>query len=145
MGSDASHARRRRRRQRTRPVIHMSDPTQEQQNDPLDRSIELPESQEVEPPGDDPLGRVLLRVMETDPESNIVFGNIPRGEAEEFAAAVTYAEFSGSPVILRYENMKNMAKRAEAGSLLEKILATVKAIGKSVGEPRSGFFSKFKP
>ncbi|MFA5861301.1 MAG: hypothetical protein WDA16_06355 [Candidatus Thermoplasmatota archaeon] len=110
----------------------------------LDKSIELPPTEDLSPPMDDTLGRVLLRVMDTDPESNIVFGNIPRGEAEDFAAAVTYAEFSGSPVILRYENMKNMAKRAEAGSLLDKILQTVKAIGKSPNESKPGFFNKFR-
>ena len=99
-------------------------------------------TEELPPEPADAFATVLLRVMETDPESNIVFGNIPRGEAEDFAAAVTYAEFSGSPVILRYENMKNMAKRAEAGGLLEKILATVKAVGKS-SEARPGFFSRF--
>ena len=58
----------------------------------------------------------LLRVTQTDPESNIVFTNIPRGEAEDFAAVVTFAEFSGSPVILRHEDLKNMAKPAEAGT-----------------------------
>src|SRR5581483_5462133 len=93
---------------------------------------------------DDALARVLLRLMNTDPESNVVFGNIPRGEAEDYAAAVTYAEFSGSPVILRYENMKNMAKRAEGERLLDKILGTVKAIGKSFTENKPGFFGRMR-
>lgn len=106
----------------------------------LEGGLELPD--QSEPEVSDAMAQVLLRVMETDPESNIVFGRIPRGEAEDFAAAVTYAEFSGSPVILRYENMKNMAKRAEAGGLLDKILGTVKAIGKSPDQ-RAGFFSRF--
>ncbi|MFA5862723.1 MAG: hypothetical protein WDA16_13615, partial [Candidatus Thermoplasmatota archaeon] len=83
--------------------------------DSLDKPLDLSPPQDAIPPPEDALATVLLRIMDTDPESNIVFGNIPRGEAEEFAAAVTYAEFSGSPVILRYENLKNMAKRAEAG------------------------------
>lgn len=90
----------------------------------------------------DAIGAALLRIMETDPESNIVFGNIPRGEAEDFAAAVTYAEFSGSPVILRFENMKNMAKRAEAGGLLDKILGTLKAIARQK-DVKPGIFSQF--
>jgi hypothetical protein len=112
--------------------------------DDLQRPLELPEDSDDMPPPDDALAAVLLRVMDTDPESNIVFGSIPRGEAEDFAAAVTYAEFSGSPVILRYENMKNMAKRAEGGALLDKILGTVKAIGKAVSEPKAGFFNRFR-
>lgn len=110
--------------------------------DELEEPLQETPDEDAEP--DDALARVLLRVMNTDPESNIVFGNIPRGEAEDFAAAVTYAEFSGSPVILRYENMKNMAKRAEAGSLLDKILSTVKAIGKAVTESKSGFLSSLR-
>lgn len=109
----------------------------------IDAPLDLPETEAILPPEDDPLARVLLRVMDTDPESNVVFGNIPRGEAEEYAAAVTYAEFSGSPVILRYENMKNMAKRAEGEHLLDKILGTIKAIGKSASEPKTGFFNRF--
>lgn len=113
-------------------------------DDDLTRPIDLPTPQEVLPPHDDALARVLLRLMQTDPESNVVFGNIPRGEAEDYAAAVTYAEFSGSPIILRYENMKNMAKRAEGGSLLDKMLGTVKAIGKAVSESKLGFFQRFR-
>lgn len=112
--------------------------------DRLESALHLPDAAPAAEQPQEAFSRVLLRVMETDPESNIVFGNIPRGEAEDFAAAVTYAEFSGSPVILRYENMKNMAKRAESGSLLDKILGTVKAIGKSSGENRAGFFSRFR-
>lgn len=106
----------------------------------LEADLVIPE--DIPPEPVDAFASVLLRIMDTDPESNIVFGNIPRGEAEEFAAAVTYAEFSGSPVILRYENMKNMAKRAEAAGLLEKILGTVKAVGKA-DQPRAGFFGRF--
>lgn len=98
-------------------------------------------SEHNEPEVGDAMAQVLLRIMGTDPETNIVLGRIPKGEAEDFAAAVTYAEFSGSPVILRYENMKNMAKRAEGGSLLDKILGTVKAIGKNP-EPRGGIFRR---
>lgn len=98
-------------------------------------------AEENEPEVADAMAQVLLRIMETDPETNIVLGRIPKGEAEDFAAAVTYAEFSGSPVILRYENMKNMAKRAEGGSLLDKILGTVKAIGKNP-EQRGGIFGR---
>ena len=112
-------------------------------NEDLDHALALKPDLES-PPEDDALARVLLRVMDTDPESNIVFGNIPRGEAEDFAAAVTYAEFSGSPVILRFENMKNMAKRAENARLLDKILGTIKAIGKAVSEPKSGILSRFR-
>ena len=110
----------------------------------LEQPIQLPDAQDALPPHDDALARVLLRVMRTDPETNVVMGNVPRGEAEDYAAAVTYAEFSGSPVILRYENMKNMAKRAEGGRLLDKILGTVKAIGKAVSEPKAGFFGRFR-
>lgn len=106
----------------------------------LETPLDLPADPAPEPA--DAFAAVLLRVMDTDPESNVVFGNIPRGEAEEYAAAVTFAEFSGSPVILRYENMKNMAKRAEAGGLLDKILGTVKAVGKA-DQPRAGFFGRF--
>lgn len=108
----------------------------------LDAPIDLPTLDDELPPSEDAIGAALLRVMETDPESNVVFGDIPRGEAEDFAAAVTYAEFSGSPVILRYENMKNMAKRAEGGSLLDRILATLKAIGKQPSDPKPGFFNR---
>lgn len=110
----------------------------------LDQPIDLPTLDDDAPVAEDAIGAALLRIMDTDPESNIVFGNIPRGEAEEFAAAVTYAEFSGSPVILRYENMKNMAKRAEAGTLLDRILATLKAIGKAPAEPKPSFFSRLR-
>ena len=110
----------------------------------LEAPIDLPTLDDEAPPPEDAIGAALLRVMDTDPESNIVFGNIPRGEAEDFAAAVTYAEFSGSPVILRYENMKNMAKRAEAGTLLDRILATIKAIGKQPTEAKPGFFSRIR-
>ncbi len=115
--------------------------TEAQTPDELEQALDLHE--EVPPEPADAFASVLLRIMETDPESNLVFGNIPRGEAEDFAAAVTYAEFSGSPVILRYENMKNMAKRAEAGNLLEKILGTVKIVGKA-SEAKPGFFSRFR-
>lgn len=110
----------------------------------LTQGIMPADAPDVPPDVPEAYATVLLRVMETDPESNIVFGNIPRGEAEDFAAAVTYAEFSGSPVILRYENMKNMAKRAEAGSLLDKILSTLKTIGKSGDPARSNILSRFK-
>ena len=113
-------------------------------NADLETAIPLDEPTTNAPNDDDALARVLLRIMETDPESNVVFGNIPRGESEEYAAAVTFAEFSGSPVILRYENMKNMAKRAEAGSLLDKILNTIKVIGKSVGEAKPGLLQRFR-
>jgi hypothetical protein len=111
-------------------------------SDELETPIELPETEGGEPEAD-AIGAALLRVMETDPDSNIVFGSIPRGEAEDFAAAVTYAEFSGSPVILRYENMKNMAKRAEAGALLDKVLGALKAIGRSSSDQKPGFFARF--
>jgi hypothetical protein len=115
-----------------------------EQNEALEVPIELEPPTTEAPTDDDALARVLLRIMETDPESNVVFGNIPRGESEEYAAAVTFAEFSGSPVILRYENMKNMAKRAEAGSLLDKILNTIKVIGKTVGEAKPGLLQRFR-
>lgn len=107
--------------------------------EPLEDKLDLEEKDEPEVV--DAMAQVLLRIMETDPETNIVMGRIPKGEAEDFAAAVTYAEFSGSPVILRYENMKNMAKRAEGGSLLDKILGTVKAIGRNPDQ-RGGIFAK---
>jgi hypothetical protein len=108
----------------------------------FDKPLSLPPSEDDLPPHEDALARVLLRVMATDPETNLVMGNVPRGEAEDYAAAVTFAEFSGSPVILRYENMKNMAKRAEGGKLLDKVLGTIKAIGKAVSEPKTGFFNR---
>lgn len=92
----------------------------------------------------DSLGQALLRIMDTDPESNIVFGNIPKGEAEDFAAQVAVAEAFASPVMLRYVNLTNMAKRAERASLLDKILQTLRAIGKAQAEPRMGLFSRFR-
>ena len=110
---------------------------------PAELEQELQLGEELPPEPVDAFAAVLLRIMQTDPESNLVFSSLPRGEAEDFAAAITYAEFSGSPVILRYENMKNMAKRAESGHLLEKVLSTVKAVGKS-DQPRAGFFTRFR-
>lgn len=90
------------------------------------------------------LEQVLLRVMRTDPDSNMVFGNLPNGEAEDRAASLTYAIHSGSPVIIDFVNLANMAKRAERGHLLEKILGTLKAIGKNRGEARPGMFDRFR-
>ncbi len=109
-------------------------------NDELATILALAEPDEVGADVAEAYATVLLRVMQTDPGSNSVYGNILRGEAKDFTAAVIYAEFSGSPVILRYGNMKNMAKRAKAGALLEKILGTLKAIGKS-RDPARGAYS----
>ena len=108
----------------------------------LESPLALPEQ---EPPeAEDAIAAALVRIMDTDPESNIVFGNIPKGEAEDFAAAVAVAEHFGSVPMLRYVNLTNMAKRAEKAALLDKILGTLKAIGKSSAEPRAGFFSRFR-
>lgn len=111
----------------------------------LERGIAFFDVQEQQAMEDEHgLARVLMRLMDTDPESNVVFGNIPPGEAEDYAAAVAFAEFTGSPVMLRYENLRNMAKRAEKGALLDKILKAVTAIGKAPSEPKAGFFNRLK-
>lgn len=108
----------------------------------LEMDIQLPDvSSDAGEPG---FERVLLRIMQTDPDSNLVFGNVPKGEAEDRAAALAYALHTGSTVILDYENFLNMAKRAEGGGLLEKILGTLKAIGKAQGGEKSGFFSRIR-
>lgn len=91
----------------------------------------------------DGLSRVLMRLMETDPESNVVFGNTPPGEAEDWAAQVAYAEAIGSPVMLRYVNLANMGKRAEKAGLLKSILEAVKAIGKGAPD-KPGIFQRFR-
>ncbi|MFA5862900.1 MAG: hypothetical protein WDA16_14505 [Candidatus Thermoplasmatota archaeon] len=119
-----------------------SEPTASPVN--LDNPLALPDNESDQDAAIDSLGQALLRIMDTDPESNIVFGNIPKGEAEDFAAQVAVAEAFASPVMLRYVNLTNMAKRAERGSLLDKILQTLRAIGKSQTESRPGLFSKFR-
>ena len=107
----------------------------------LESPLALPEQ---EPPeAEDAIAAALVRIMDTDPESNIVFGNIPKGEAEDFAAAVAVAEHFGSVPMLRYVNLTNMAKRAERGALVDKILGTIKAIGKST-DSRPGFFGRLR-
>ena len=93
--------------------------------------------------GQEGLPDVLLKIMRTDPDTNVVMGNIPPGEAEEYAAMVTFAEAIGSPVMLRYANLCMMAKRAEKGNLLNRILDAVKAIG-SGGTESGGIFSRFR-
>jgi hypothetical protein len=120
-------------------------PTPTDADQRLTKPLELPPSQENLPAHEDALARVILRVMQTDPETNLLMSNVPRGEAEDYAADATYAEFSGSPVMLRFANMRNMAKRAEGGHFLDKILGTIKAIGKAVSEPKPGFFNRFGP
>lgn len=110
----------------------------------LDTPLQLPDDEPDPDAAIDSLGQALLRIMDTDPESNIVFGNIPKGEAEDFAAQVAVAEAFASPVMLRYVNLTNMAKRAERGSLLDKILQTLRAIGKSQTEARGGLFSRLR-
>jgi len=106
----------------------------------LERDVNLPDvTSEPAEPG---FERVLLRIMRTDPDTNLVFGNVPKGDAEDRAAALAYALHTGSTVILDYENFLNMAKRAESGGLLEKILGTLRAIGKSQGSEKAGFFSR---
>lgn len=109
----------------------------------LERDVNLPDvTSETAEPG---FERVLLRIMQTDPDTNLVFGNVPKGDAEDRAAALAYALHTGSTVILDYENFLNMAKRAEGGGLLEKILGTLKAIGKAQGGEKPGFFSRIRP
>lgn len=117
-------------------------PDNSEPRDELENDIRLPDVSDD--PGDPGFERVLLRIMQTDPDSNLVFGNIPKGEAEDRAAALAYALHTGSTVILDYENFLNMAKRAESGGLLEKILGTLKAIGKATGGDRQGFFSRLR-
>lgn len=108
----------------------------------LERDIHLPDvSNEPAEPG---FERVLLRIMQTDPDTNLVFGNVPKGEAEDRAAALAYALHTGSTVILDYENFLNMAKRAESGGLLERVLGTLKAIGRAQTGEKAGFFSRFR-
>lgn len=108
----------------------------------LERDVSLPDV--TNDPGEPGFERVLLRIMRTDPDTNLVFGNVPKGDAEDRAAALAYALHTGSTVILDYENFLNMAKRAESGGLLEKILGTLKAIGKAQGGEKPGFFSRMR-
>ena len=97
----------------------------------------------VDPERIDGVCRVLLRLIETDPESNVVFGNIPPGEAEDYAAAVVFAKHTHSPVILDYVNTVNMAKRAEGAKLFTRVLDALKSIGRA-GDDGNGFWSKFR-
>lgn len=106
----------------------------------LERDVNLPDV--TNEPGEPGFERVLLRIMQTDPDTNLVLGNVPKGEAEDRAAALAYALHTGSTVILDYENFLNMAKRAESGGLLERILSTLKAIGKAQGGEKRGFFER---
>lgn len=108
----------------------------------LERDVSLPDV--TSEPGEPGFERVLLRIMQTDPDTNLVFGNVPKGDAEDRAAALAYALHTGSTVILDYENFLNMAKRAESGGLLEKILGTLKSIGKAQGGGKRGFFDRMR-
>lgn len=113
-------------------------------NDKDDAELDEAVGMDVGIVGDSPDGLpdVLMKIMQTDPDTNVVMGNIPPGEAEEYAAMVTFAEAIGSPVMLRYANLCMMAKRAEKGNLLNRILDAVKALGG--GAERGGIFSRFK-
>lgn len=108
----------------------------------LERDVSL--SDVTNEPAEPGFERVLLRIMQTDPDTNLVFGNVPKGDAEDRAAALAYALHTGSTVILDYENFLNMAKRAESGGLLERILGTLKAIGKASSGEKAGFFSRLR-
>ncbi len=92
----------------------------------------------------DGLSQVLLRIAKTDPDTNVVMGNIPAGEAEDYACMVAFAEATHSPIMLRVANLTMMGKRGERGHLLGKLLEAVKAIGKGLGDAPRGFLGRMK-